>query len=147
MIDLLPISFDNIDALAASAFAQSRLCVVALREDIIPHLAPHERRGPERLIAQIERQRIFDDSVMNELDVLIETLTRRIADGTKRTEQFVADECHIEGGGFLMHTERNETAEAFVRAVPFLLVFQETLLGVHDLMQAERALDKLRQRI
>lgn len=138
---------DTIEGRAAQAFAASRDCVTALNTDIIPNLQPRERSGPKRLIAAIEHRRIFDKETLSELDVLIEKVFRLILDGSTNVEQFVADECHTDGGGTITQLHRAPEAEALARALPFLLEFNQALLDVHDLMHAIRAVDELRQRI
>lgn len=144
----LPQGFDTVEVRAADAFAASRDCADALRHDVIPNLQkPRDRRGAERLISAIERQRIFDQDTRNELEGLIETVSRRILDGTTTTEQFVADDCHIDGGGGYMHRQQTEEADALARALPFLLALNDYIHDVFDLMHAIRALDELRQRI
>ncbi len=147
MSDHLPLAFDNIEIRAAEAFAASRHCAVALRQDVIPYLRPQERPRAERLISVIERQRIFDQGALNEIDGLADLISRRILNGTTTAEQFVADECDIEGGRVLTHEHRTEEADAFARALPLLLELTDCLQDVFDLMHASRALDDLRQRI
>ena len=95
----------------------------------------------------IGRQRIFNEATLNQLEGLIDIVSRRILDGTTTAEQFVADECHVDGGGTHTHQERTAEAEALSRALPCLIDLREHLHAVFDLMHAIRALDELRQRI
>lgn len=138
---------ETVEERAAQAFAASRDCVTALNVDIIPNLHPRERTGPKRLISAIENRRIFEQDTLTELDVLIEKVSRRILHGSEQIEQFVADECHTDGGGTVTHHHQTFEAEALARALPFLIELKEALLDVQDLMHAIRAVDKLRQRI
>ena len=46
----LPITYDNIEAIAAAAFAKSRDCITAIRMDVLHNIQPLERVGFERLI-------------------------------------------------------------------------------------------------
>ncbi|ETW10663.1 hypothetical protein ATO8_21031 [Roseivivax marinus] len=143
MTDLLPLTYDNIDALAASAFAKSRIAATAIREDVLHNLKPLKRTGPERLLHQIERRRIFDTEVLNEIDVLADLITRLIQEGTTVIECFDNDECNVSPG---IWTERRRTraADELGRALIVLYDLQETLYAVHDLMHAERAIEALR---
>lgn len=104
MIEPLPLNFEIIESLAAAAFARSRLCATALREDVVPNLKPRERRGAERLISAIDRRHIFDE------EPVIEKVSRLIASGATQTEHFIADECHIEGGATLTQTQHSAEA-------------------------------------
>lgn len=140
-------TLDSIEVRAAEAFAASRDCATALNLDINPNLQPRERSGPKRLLSAIERRRIFDTETLTELDVLIETVSRRIYDGSEYFEQYVADECDATGGGTIRHCQRTPDAEALARGLQFLLVFNQALLDVHDMMNAMHALEQLRQRI
>lgn len=144
MTELLPITYDNIDALAAAAYAQSRLCATALRLDVLPHLKPLDRVAPERLIDAIERRRIFTQDILVEIDALIDRLSRRIEEGTTRVERFDADECNVSAPASWTEARRTRAADELGRAVIVLLQFHETLLAVHDLMHAERAIAELR---
>lgn len=107
---------ETVEERAAHAFAASRDCVTALNVDIIPNLQPRERSGPKRLISAIESRRIFEQDTLTELDVLIEKVSHRILDGSENVEQFVADECHIDGGGTITHLHRTSDADALARA-------------------------------
>ena len=40
---LLPITYDNIEAIAAAAFAKSRDCITAIRVDMLHNIQPLER--------------------------------------------------------------------------------------------------------
>ncbi|MEQ6205005.1 hypothetical protein ABMC88_18335 [Sulfitobacter sp. HNIBRBA2951] len=44
---LLPITYDNIEAIAAAAFAKSRDCITAVRMDVLHNIQPLERVGFE----------------------------------------------------------------------------------------------------
>ncbi|SFO34350.1 hypothetical protein SAMN04487859_12915 [Roseovarius lutimaris] len=147
MTDFPEITYENLETLAASAFALSRLCATALRADVIHHLKPDQRRGAERLLQEISARRIFDEGLLDEINLLIDRMSRLIVDGTTKVEIYQADECHNDGGGNWHETRRNEQAEDLSRALSVLLGLQEALYGVQDLMQAERALADLRRHI
>lgn len=138
---------DTIEVRAAQAFAASRDCVTALNVDVIPNLQPRERSGPKRLLTAIDRRRIFEYDTLTELELLIDQVSRLVSRGSTQVEQFVADDCHIDGGGILKHWQRTPDAEALARALPLLLEFNEALLDVLDMAHALRALDELRRRI
>ena len=79
---LLPITYDNIEAIAAAAFAKSRDCITAIRMDVLHNIQPLERVGFERLIKTIEARQIFKPEILEELDVQMDFLTREIDKGT-----------------------------------------------------------------
>ena len=106
---------DTIELRAAEAFAAGRNCVSALHQDIIPRLQPRERRGATRLLSAIQQRRIFETETLIELDVLIETVSRRIREGTEHFEQYIPDECAAEGGGTITHCQRTPDAKALAR--------------------------------
>ncbi|MFW5655248.1 MAG: hypothetical protein ACOCYW_06320 [Roseicyclus sp.] len=83
--------FFTIDAIAAAAFAFARDAATGLRVEVIPNLPPHERLRCERLIATINRRQIFQRDFPDALDVVIETVSKRIREGTTTFEQFFPD--------------------------------------------------------
>src|SRR5690554_2153261 len=95
MTELLPLSYDNIDSLAASALAASRDCATALREDVIPNFKPQERLGPQRLLRAIDHRTIFSKETLIEIEVLIEKMSGKILAGTTTIQRFDADECNV----------------------------------------------------
>lgn len=143
----LPITFENIEGLTAEAFADARVSATALRADVIPNLARRDRTGPERLLRAIEGRRVLDDDTLVELDVLIDKLSRLIADGTTEVECADGHEFCFSGNPSWTDTHRSREAEDMARALSVLLAFQASLQVVHDLMQAQRELEKMRQRI
>ncbi|WP_375691452.1 hypothetical protein [Pseudooceanicola sp. LIPI14-2-Ac024] len=143
MTDLLPITYDNIDALAASAFAKSRDVATAIQEDVLHNLKPLERSGPERLLGRIERRRIFDEETLVEIDVLTDRIARLVQEGTTTVEYVDTDECNVTPA-YWTAQRRTREADELGRALMFLYDLHETLLAVHDLMHAERAIEAMR---
>ena len=89
MTQLLPIIYDNIDTLAASALAKSRDCITAIREDVLHNVKPLERVGFERLMSAMERRQIFTQDILVELDVQMDCITHLIDRGTTLHERIV----------------------------------------------------------
>lgn len=143
MTDLLPITYDNIDALAASAFAKSRLVATALREDVLHNLEPLDRRKSERLLDRIARRRIFDEEALAEIDGLSDRIVGLIQAGTTEVAHYENDECNV-SPAYWTSQRRTRAADELGRALMVLFDLQETLLAVHDLMHAERAIVALR---
>jgi len=142
---LLPINYDNIEAIAASAFPKSRDCVTAVRLDGLHNIQPLERVGFERLIKAIDARQIFTAEILEELDVQIDFLTREIANGTTVHQHFDYDECNVSAPACWQEKHRTERADELGRAMIMFLDLNETLQAVHDLMHAQNALDALRQ--
>lgn len=147
MIPRDSITFDNLDAIAAAAFASSREAATAIRQDVIPNVDPRERPRCEHLLSVIENRRIFRPDFPDEVEVVISTVSRRIMEGTRQVEQFIADECHIEGGVLHCCEERTEQADELARALPFLLELRELVLSIQDLLAAEKAIEEFRRRL
>lgn len=146
-MDLTPLDYENIEGLAASAFSISRLCATALHADVFPNLKPQDRHGAKRLLARIENRQIFDKESVVELDVLINKLSREIAKGTDVVEVVDNDPCNFSSDAAWKESHRTREAEDMSRALTVLLELQETVHAVHDLMHAEQALERLRQRL
>jgi hypothetical protein len=145
MTQLLPITYDNIDALAASAFAKSRDCLTAIQLDILHNIKPMERVGFQRLVDAIENRQIFTQKMVDELDVQIDFLTREIAKGTTVHQHYDYDECNVSAPACWQEKHTTERASELGRAIIMFLDLNETLQAVHDLMHAETALSELRQ--
>lgn len=139
------LTYDNIDSLAAGAFAKSRDCETAIRVDLMHNLKPQDRNAAGRVLSAIKRRNIFDKELVIELDVLMEKIEQLIQDGTTTVERFDADESNVSAPAIWTEQRRTRQAEELSRALLFIWTFHETLLAVHDLMSAERAIEKLRQ--
>lgn len=147
MNEQLPVIFENIEGIAAEAFAHARICATALCEDVIPNLGRMERTGPERLIKTIRNGHIFDNETLVELDVLINKLSHLIADDTTVVERVDDHPFCFSAQPSWTEAHRTRETEDMARALTVLLFFQASLHSVHDLMQAERELEKMRQRL
>ncbi|MGL4240731.1 MAG: hypothetical protein ACRCTI_06420 [Beijerinckiaceae bacterium] len=79
---MLPISYDNVDVLAASAFAKSRDCAIAIRHDVLRRLPPPDRTGLNRLLGAIERREIFDAAFLTGIDELLGAIEQMMMAGT-----------------------------------------------------------------
>lgn len=145
MTQLLPITYDNIDALAASAFAKSRDCLTAIQLDILHNIKPMERVGFQRLVDAIENRKIFTQEMVDELDVQIDVLSRHIESGTTVLSHVDYDECNVSAPACWNEARQTQQAQDCARAFFILLDLLETLMAVHDLMHAETALSELRQ--
>lgn len=142
---MLPITYDNIEAIAASAFPKSRDCVTAIRLDVLHNILPLERVGFERLIKAIDARHIFTAEILEELDVQIDFLTRQIESGTTRHARVDYDACNVSAPACWTETHRTQRADELGRALIMFYELHEALIAVHDLMHAEVALSDLRQ--
>ena len=141
----LPITYDNIEAIAAAAFPKSRDCVTAIRLDVLHNIQPLKRVGFERLIKAIEARQIFKPEILEELDVQMDFLTREIGKGTTVHQHRDYDECNVSAPACWQETRTTERADELGRAMIMFFELYETLQAVHDLMHAQDALDALRQ--
>jgi hypothetical protein len=142
---LLPITYDNIEAIAAAGFAKSRDCITAIRMDVLHNIQPLERVGFERLIKLIEARQIFKPEILEELDVQMDFLTCEIDKGTTVHQHRDYDECNVSAPACWQETQTTQRADELGRAMIMFFELYETLQAVHDLMHAQEALDALRQ--
>lgn len=141
----IPTAHEDVDALAASAFALARDCDIAIREDVLHNLGPLERTGPGRVLRAIEHHNIFDRELLVEIDVLMGKLDQLIAAGTTEVWHFDASENNVSAPDAWKEHHRNHQAGELSRALVTIRGFRNALLAVHDLMHAERAIERLRQ--
>lgn len=137
--------YENLDALIIAANAKARIAATAIRQDVLHHLKPLERTGAKRLLKAIERRMIFEKETLIELDVLNEKLEGIILAGTTEMERWDASEENVSAPAVWIERHRTQQAEDVARAFIVLHDFHETLQAVHDLVQAEVAINKLRQ--
>jgi hypothetical protein len=148
MTHILPITYDNIEAIAASAYSKSRGCITAIKQDVMHNVKHTKRLGFQRLIKAIEGRRIFTTQMLEELDVQINFLTHEVNKGTTEHEhQAEYDECNVSAPAYWTETHRTQTASELGRAAIMLSELNDTLLAVHDLMHAETALNELRLKV
>lgn len=113
----------------------------------IHHLKPLERSGPERLLSAIERRAIFDTGAQIEIDVLLDRIDRLIEVGITTVDRYDAVACTVTAPAVWTERRRTRQAEDVGRALVVLVDFHATILAVHDLIHAERAIARLRQTV
>lgn len=72
-------AYDNIESLAAAAYAQGRACLPLLRGTVVPAL---QRFTPERVIALIETRNLLSEPSVTDIEILLDLLARLVAQGT-----------------------------------------------------------------
>ena len=130
------------DPLASSVewtLGQARVVGTILYDAVIPHLPPLKRGAAEHVARRITRSRIFEETMLHDLDALIALVEREAETGTHRGWQ--ADEHHIRGGWPLIH--RDERAEALARSAAELRGLHDGIAGVLDAVEAERVRNRL----
>ncbi len=145
MTQVLPINYDNIVTLAASAFAKSRDCITGIREDVLHNIEPEDRAAFEGLMNAIECRQIFMREFLAELDAQMDCITHLIDRGTTWHECFEYDECNVSAPACWRGKDQSQQAQDLARAFIFLFDLNKTLHAVHDLIDAEAALSELRQ--
>jgi hypothetical protein len=99
------------DALAASAFAKSRDCFMAIQLDILHNIKPMERVGFQRLVDAIEIRKIFIQEMVDELDVQIDALSPHIEGGTTVLSHVDYDECNVSAPACWNEARRTQQAQ------------------------------------
>lgn len=112
---LLPITYDNIEAIAAAAFAKSRDCIKAIQMDVLHNIRPLDRVGFERLIKIIEARQIFKPEILEELDVQMDFITREIDKSTTVHQHRDDDECNVLAPACSQETRTTERANELGR--------------------------------
>lgn len=89
--------------LASTALSQGRVVQTLLHDRVLPSLPPSQRTFAERLVRQISRGNIFDDSFLDELEAFVASISLLIADGT--VVGWEADEHDVRGGHEVVHLD------------------------------------------
>lgn len=137
----MPNKTDTLTDLAVRALEASRPALMALKIDILPQLDAVESDLAKELCGFIETGDIFDRHIVNLLDDVLDDLAQRLVDGAAATAPGEDEEAPLASGS------RHEPAapfDGFVRANLVLLDLHLLLQEVHDRVQAERAVARLR---
>jgi hypothetical protein len=143
----IPISYDNIEALGASAFATARDCVTVIQQHVLHNIEPLKRVGFERLIKAIEARQILTQEMLVELDVQICFLIRQIDAGTTQHEMYDNDECNVSNSRSWVETHLTQRAHDLNTAVRVLISLQNKANSIQDLLHADEAITELRETI
>ena len=138
-------TYDNLEELAGLAFSHSRDVVTAIRADLLPHLPSGDRSGPLLLLKLLDERRVFERQVLVEIDNLERLLADMIAEGTTEIEHLVEDESMVTPAVWREKTLTPE-ADALSNVLVVLVELQTLVHGVHDILDAEKAIEHLRLR-
>ncbi len=145
MKTLPPPTYDNLEALAGLAYAHSRDVVTAIRADLLPHLPSGDRSGPLLLLKLLDERRVFERQVLVEIDNLERLLADMIARGTTEPEHLVEDES-VAAPAIWREKILTPEADALSNVLVVLVELQTLVHAVHDILDAERAIESLRRR-
>lgn len=122
-----------------AALRQARVARRYLHGTIIPALPPVRRTFAEHIIRQIDRDAIFDEVLVRDLETFIGLIEREIAVGIHAGWE--ADENHVKGGWEVVI--RDERAAALEPAAVELKQLQLAIARVIDAAKATRLADTL----
>lgn len=142
------ISVTDLEVLALQAYDQGRACLAPLQDDVNPILGAQGVLGPRRLVQRIEDRRILDQRFTDELGWLITDIGRAVERGTTHALRSTAEfEGHVGEPRFWRETCRVPEAERLAQAGAKLTKLRELVLGVLDMLRAEQAIDRIRNKL
>ncbi len=123
---------DRIALLASAAFGQGRIVLMRLDDTVLPKLAPSQRPFVGNLSRRIERDKIFEEPFLRDLEAFIAFLRQLVVDGT--TAVWEADEYDVHGGREILYLD--ERARALD---PVIKELQELWAAVAATLDATKA--------
>lgn len=145
MKSLPPPTYDNLEELAGLAFGYSRDVATAIRVDLLPHLPSGERSGPLQLLKLLDERRVFERQVLVEIGNLERLLADMISQDTAEIDHLVEDEAMVTPAVWRQKILTPE-ADALSNVLVVLVELQTLVHAVLDILDAERAIEHLRQR-
>lgn len=123
---------DRIAVLAGAAFSQGRIVLMRLDDTVLPTLAPTQRIFVGNLSRQIERDKIFEETFLRDLEAFIALIRQLIVDGT--TAGWEADEYDVHGGREIIYLDDRARA-----LDPVIRELQELWFAVATTLDATKA--------
>ncbi len=145
MKSLPPPTYDNLEELAGLAFGHSRDVVTAIRAGLLPHLPSGDRSGPLLLLKLLDERRVFERRVLVEIDNLERLLADMISQGSTEIDHLIEDEAMVAPAVWREKILTPE-ADALSNVLVVLVELQTLVHAVHDILDAERAIEGLRRR-
>lgn len=133
------ITHGTVAKLATLGIIQARLVISELRETVLPALPPDRRTMIGRLVRRLEREDLFDQALLEELEALGEHLHGRVEAGTQIAWE--PAEGHVRGGYHVIHREP-ETAD-LARACEAVQRLHQLVFGTMAAARALREADQL----
>ncbi len=123
---------DQIALLAGAAFGQGRIVLMRLDDTVLPALAPTQRTFVGNLSRRIERDKIFQETFLRDLEAIIALIQQLIVDGT--TAGWEADEYDVHGGREILYLDDRARA-----LDPVMRELQELWAAVAATLDATKA--------
>ncbi len=123
---------DAIVGHVTAALSAARVARAVLDDVVIPTLAPARRTSAQRLARRLAHQDFFTEDFVRDLGVCIETLHRRVEEGTH--VGWEADENHTAGGYEVRY--RSEEAASLAAAARHLAALRDLTAATLDVVRA-----------
>ena len=123
---------DQIALLAGAAFGQGRIVLMRLDDTVLPALAPTQRTFVGNLSRRIERDKIFEETFLRDLEAFIVFLRQLVLNGT--TAVWEDDEYDVHGGREILYLDDRARA-----LDPVMRELQELWFAVAATLDATKA--------
>lgn len=137
-------STNEITAMAASCFPLARAAATGIEQDVLELVVPEAKRDAKALLAILRRGAIFEKGVLAILHELVGVLDAQILEGTYVETYYDHSPENASNESSWGKERLTPEADRLANAVAVLFELYATLAAVHDILQAEKALEGLR---
>ncbi|MFT6091864.1 hypothetical protein [Sulfitobacter sp.] len=134
----------EITGMAAACFPLARVAATGIEEDVLDLVAPKVKRDANTLMLLLRRGTIFEKGTLAKLLELINELDKEIAEETYVETHYDNSPENVSVDTSWQEESLTPEAERLANAQIVLTDLYVSLSSVHDLLQAERALEGLR---
>ena len=135
------VGHDMVSRLATVVVMQARIVVAELQECVLPALLPADRTGVRLLSRALERNDLFNDALLSEIEAVLDILRERVEAGTRLGWE--PDDGHIRGGYQVVRQDEGVAALSVAAGELDLLhdALCATLAAARAMREAEQLLE------
>jgi len=133
----------EITAMAASCFPLARVAATGIEEDVLDLVVPRVKRDAKTLMLLLRRGAIFEKGTLAKLLELLDELDKEIAEETYVETHYDNSPENVSADTSWQRERLTPEGERLVNAMIVLADLYVSLGSVHDLLQAEKALEEL----
>lgn len=133
----------EITAMVASCFPLARVAATGIEEDVLDLVAPRAKRDAKTLMLLFRQGAIFEKGTLAKLLELIDEIDNEIAEGTYMETHYDNSPENVSANTSWQRERLTPEAERLAKALIVLVELYVELSSVHDLLQAEKAMEVL----
>lgn len=137
-------SSTEVTPMAAACYPLARAAATGIEQDVLDLVSPKQKRMAQELAVLLQRGAIFDKGVLAKLHDLVGVLDAEIIEGTYVDTHYDHSTENVSDTQEYGMERLTPEADRLTNALGVLIELYVTLSAVHDLLRAEKALQRLR---